>query len=73
VAPSSARWRIVGGPTFENSIGELELDTEAARVTIRCSGAPNDVPLLRPLHVRQLSSVIESTTDEKRNCRQSTI
>jgi hypothetical protein len=66
VAPSSARWRLVAGPTFENSIGELELDTEAARVTISCSGAPNDVPLLRPLHVRQLSSVIESTTDEKR-------
>jgi hypothetical protein len=56
VSPSSARWSLVAGPTFENSIGELELDAESARVTINCSATTADGgPLLRQRHVRRLA------------------
>ena len=57
VTPSTARWRFLAGPTFENSIGELSLDERAARVTISCSASDSGgEPLLRRLHTRELSS-----------------
>ena len=34
----TASWKLVSGPTFDNSIAVLELDERAARVTIRSSG-----------------------------------
>ena len=37
VETPAARWELVRNPTFENSIGELELDRRSARVTIRRS------------------------------------
>ena len=37
VANAPARWELVRNPTFENSIGELQLDRRSARVTIRRS------------------------------------
>ncbi len=56
VRPPSASWRFVRGPTFENSIGRLEIDRRAARVTISRSVAASDgVPLLRPLHTYELA------------------
>ena len=57
VAPSTAQLALRAGPTFENSIGELELDERTARVTISCSASDSDGgPLLRRLHTRELSS-----------------
>lgn len=41
VRPTGARWRIVSGPTFHNSIGLIDVDGRAARMTIRRSG-PGD-------------------------------
>ena len=55
VSRPSARWRFVAGPTFENSIGELELNAEKARVTIRCSNLEKRHPLLTTLHSRELA------------------
>ena len=34
VASPTATWTLVSGPTFDNSIGELELNERTARVTI---------------------------------------
>lgn len=51
VAPPSAEWRYLRRPTFDNSIGELELDGRGARVTIRRSSREGeDVTRLHPLH-----------------------
>jgi hypothetical protein len=57
VAPSTPRWRFVRGPTFDNSIGELELDGRAARATIRRAAAtPGEPgPSLETLHHCTLS------------------
>jgi PhoD-like phosphatase len=44
------RWTFTRGPTFENSIGELELDDRAARVTIRCAADEAGEPLLTSAH-----------------------
>jgi hypothetical protein len=56
VSPPSVVWRFLQGPTFENSIGELELDARTARVTIRRSASANDGgPLLRVLHAHDLT------------------
>jgi PhoD-like phosphatase len=53
----TARWKLVSGPTFENSIAVLEIGERDARVTIRSSGtADDDGPLLALLHERELSS-----------------
>jgi hypothetical protein len=43
-------WDFVQGPTFENSIGTLELDERAARLTISRSGEDPSHPTLEPLH-----------------------
>jgi hypothetical protein len=56
VPPLSADWRFVQGPTFDNSIGRLEIDGRAARVTIsRTAAASEGAPLLRALHEYELS------------------
>lgn len=49
-------WRILSGPTFDNSIAVLELDERRARVTIRRS-APDgdDGPPLETIHERDLT------------------
>jgi hypothetical protein len=47
-------WRFLGGPTFDNSIGSLELDERDARLTISCAGEHTDDPSLEPLHAFDL-------------------
>ena len=52
-----ARWRYVRRPTFDNSIGELELDGHAARVTLRRSPEQSeDMERLVTLHSTDLAS-----------------
>ena len=56
VPPLSAEWSFVRRPTFDNSIGELELDARSARVTLSRSAREGESPEhLRPLHVTPLS------------------
>ncbi len=56
VRPTGARWRIVAGPTFDNSIAVLQLDERVAHLTISRS-CPEDEegPVLQALHERRLS------------------
>ncbi len=52
----TASWKLVSGPTFDNSIAVLDIDERHAQVTIRGSGtADDDGPLLALLHERVLS------------------
>jgi hypothetical protein len=52
----SADWRFVRRPTFDNSIGELELEERSARVTLRRSGRDGEnAEQLYPLHVTELA------------------
>jgi hypothetical protein len=55
VEPPSVRWRYRAGPTFDNSIGIVELDGRRAEATIYRSveGDPSDA--LRSLHTRVLA------------------
>jgi hypothetical protein len=56
VRPPKASWRLVRGPTFDNSIAVLALDERAAQVTIsRSGGEEDDGPALQQLHAQQLS------------------
>jgi hypothetical protein len=56
IAPPNATWTLVSGPTFDNSIGELELDERTARVTIsRPATHGESGPTLRTLHKLTLS------------------
>lgn len=56
VRAPEATWDLISGPTFENSLGVLDLDERRARVTIRQSGAePDGRPLLSPLQTRDLT------------------
>jgi hypothetical protein len=56
VPPLSAGWSFVRPPTFDNSIGELELDGRSARVTLRRSAVKGESPEhLQPLHVTPLA------------------
>ena len=56
VVPPTATWTFVSGPTFDNSIGELELAERAAHVTIsRPADRGESGPALRTLHRRTLS------------------
>ncbi len=51
----SADWRFVRRPTFDNSIGELELDGRSARVTLHRAGREGENgEALYPLHVTAL-------------------
>ena len=55
VPPPSAEWSFLRRPTFDNSIGELELDGRRARVILRRSGrADEGAERLHPLHVTRL-------------------
>jgi hypothetical protein len=55
VPPPSAEWKFVRGPTFDNSIGELELDGRTARVNLRRSAREGEsAEQLQPLHVTEL-------------------
>jgi hypothetical protein len=55
VPPPSADWSFVRGPTFDNSIGELELDGRSARVSLRRSAREGEsAEQLQPLHVTEL-------------------
>ena len=56
VAPPTATWTFVNGPTFDNSIGELELDNRTAHVTIsRPAGGRETGSALQTLHELTLS------------------
>jgi hypothetical protein len=55
VPSPSAAWDFVRRPTFDNSIGELELDERTARVTLRRSGRESESADLRTLHVTSLT------------------
>ena len=55
VPPPSADWTFVRRPTFDNSIGELELDGRRARVILRRSGKEGEsAEHLHSLHVTKL-------------------
>jgi hypothetical protein len=63
VSPPSVAWRLLRGPTFENSIGLLELDAGTANVTISRSASANDGgPLLRTLYAHRLSGDSQTST-----------
>jgi hypothetical protein len=55
VDPPTASWRFVRGPSFDNSIGELELNERTAHATIRRTTATGGEPGLRTLHQCTLS------------------
>jgi PhoD-like phosphatase len=56
VPTPSAKWDFVRRPSFDNSIGELELDRRAAHITLRRSAREGEDPeRLHPLHVTELS------------------
>jgi hypothetical protein len=55
VPPPSADWKFLRRPTFDNSIGELELAGRLARVILRRSGREGEsAEHLHPLHVTEL-------------------
>jgi hypothetical protein len=59
----SARWRYRAGPTFDNSIGVIELDGRWAGVTIfRAEPEPGR---LVPLHTRVLADGPRATDQER--------
>ena len=56
VRAPKATWSLISGPTFENSLGVLDLDERRARVTIRRSGGELDGELLlSPLQISDLT------------------
>jgi hypothetical protein len=55
VPSPSAGWDFVRRPTFDNSIGELELDERTARVTLRRSGRESESSDLHTLHITSLT------------------
>ena len=56
VRPPAVAWKLVRGPTFDNSIAVLALDERAAAVTIsRSGGEEEDGPALAALHELELS------------------
>jgi hypothetical protein len=55
VPPPSASWELISGPTYENSIGELELDQRLATVTIyQTRPADEQGAPLQPIHMCEL-------------------
>jgi hypothetical protein len=55
VPPPSVTWELQSGPTYENSLGELELDERRARVTIfRATATDERRPRLEPIHTCDL-------------------
>ncbi|MGZ4357814.1 MAG: alkaline phosphatase D family protein [Gaiellaceae bacterium] len=56
VPPPAAAWKLVSRPTYDNSIGELELDERAAHVTISRTAAQDEGrPRLSVVHTQWLS------------------
>src|SRR3954447_18869792 len=64
VRRASARWRYRAGPTFDNSIGVLELDGRWAGVTI-FRAEPGRDGRLRPLHTRVLGEGPRAAAQER--------
>ena len=60
----SARWRYRAGPTFDNSIGVIELDGRWAGVTI-FRAEPGSDGRLQPLHTRVLADGPRATAQER--------
>jgi hypothetical protein len=57
----SAGWRFVRRPSFDNSIGELELNGRSARVILRRSGREGESPdVLHLLHATELRSDMDA-------------
>jgi hypothetical protein len=54
VEKASVRWRYRAGPTFDNSIGVLELDGRRAEAAIYRAEPGEDDQSLQPLHSRLL-------------------
>ncbi len=67
VRPPRARWRYRAGPTFDNSIGVIEMDGRWASVTIFRAERGEDASSLQPLHTRVLAdgprAVDQGTTE----------
>ncbi len=60
ITPTSASWEFLLGPTYDNSIGLLEVNGRAARVTISRSAAETEGgPLLLALHEYQLADGLD--------------
>ena len=56
VAAPTATWTLVNGPTFDNSIGELELNERTAHLTISRPAVRRETgPALQTLHKLTLS------------------
>jgi len=51
----AVRWRYATGPTFENSIGIVELDGRRAEVTIYRAEPGDPADALQPLHAHLLA------------------
>jgi hypothetical protein len=65
VRPPSVRWRYRTGPTFDNSIGIIELDGRRAEVTIYRAEPGQEADALQPLHSRVLADGPRSTGQER--------
>jgi hypothetical protein len=65
VKAPAVRWRYRSGPTFDNSIGVLELDGRWAEVTIFSAEPGEDERSLQPLHSRVLADGAHSTGQER--------
>jgi hypothetical protein len=59
------RWRYRAGPTFDNSIGVLELDGRRAEVTIFRAEPGEEAESLQPLHTRVLADGPRSSAQER--------
>ena len=54
-APPRLSWRVRSGPTFDNSIGVVEVAGRSARVAIRRTGSGDDPTSLSGLHAVELT------------------
>jgi hypothetical protein len=59
------RWRYRAGPTFDNSIGVIEIDGRWAGVTIFRAEPGEEHQSLKPLHTRVLADGPRSSTQER--------
>jgi hypothetical protein len=65
VRPPSVRWRYRTRPTFDNSIGIIELDGRRAEVTIYRAEPGQESDSLQPLHSRILADGPRSTGQDR--------
>ncbi|MDX6520103.1 MAG: hypothetical protein QOF08_708 [Gaiellales bacterium] len=61
----SVRWRYRAGPTFDNSIGVIELDGRRAEVTIFRAEPGEEAQSLQPLHTRVLADGPRASAQER--------